>query len=47
MLFISLEQETHNSKAWQGGREVGRQSGGRKKGKDGATATVREINLEA
>lgn len=31
MLFISLEQETHNSKAWQGGREVGRQSGGRKK----------------
>lgn len=28
MLFISLEQETHNSKAWQGGGEVG---GGRRK----------------
>lgn len=27
-MFISLEQETHNSKAWQGGGEVG---GGRRK----------------
>lgn len=41
VLFISLEQEAHNSKAcvWERQREEEEE-------KDGASATVREANLE-